>query len=59
LLSKAGLTALAILTVAPSVSAQAIPPPSIIDFSLPPGFQIPRSDPEEMANPDPARGAYH
>jgi Di-haem cytochrome c peroxidase len=44
LLSKAGLTVLAILTVAPSVSAQAIPPPPIIDFSLPPGFQIPPSD---------------
>src|SRR5580692_12316321 len=44
LLSTAGLTVLAILTVAPSVSAQAIPPPPIIDFSLPPGFQIPPSD---------------
>jgi hypothetical protein len=32
LLSTAGLTALAILTVAPSVSAQAIPPPPIIDY---------------------------
>jgi hypothetical protein len=44
LLSKAGLTVLAILTVAPRVSAQAIPPPPIIDFSLPAGFQIPPSD---------------
>ena len=44
LLSKAGLTVLAILTVAPSVSAQAIPPPPIIDFPLPAGFQIPPSD---------------
>src|SRR5580692_4032724 len=44
LLSKAGLTVLAILTIAPSVSAQVIPPPPIIDFSLPPGFQIPPSD---------------
>jgi cytochrome c peroxidase len=44
LLWTAGLIALAILTVAPSVSAQAIPAPPIIDFSLPPGFQIPPSD---------------
>ncbi|MGA8491871.1 MAG: cytochrome c peroxidase [Terriglobales bacterium] len=44
LLWTAGLIALAILTVAPSVSAQAIPPPPIIDFSLPSGFQIPPSD---------------
>src|ERR1700722_12223515 len=44
LLSKAALTVLAILTIAPSVSAQAIPPPPIIDFSLPAGFQIPASD---------------
>src|SRR3984957_9835109 len=44
LLSKAALTVLAILTIAPSVSAQAIPPPPIIDFSLPAGFQIPPSD---------------
>src|SRR5580693_5985797 len=44
LLWTAGLIALAILTVAQAVSAQAIPPPPIIDFSLPPGFQIPPSD---------------
>ncbi len=44
LLSTAGLTALAILTVASTVSAQAIPPPPIVDFPLPTGFQIPPSD---------------
>ena len=44
LLSTAGLTALAILTVASTVSAQAIPPPPIVDFPLPVGFQIPPSD---------------
>ena len=44
LLSKAGLTALAILTIASTVSAQAIPPPPIVDFPLPVGFQIPPSD---------------
>ena len=43
MLSKAGLTALAILTIAPSASAQTIPPP-LIDFPLPSGFQIPPSD---------------
>jgi cytochrome c peroxidase len=43
-LAKVCLTALAILTVAATSSAQAIPPPPIIDFSLPPGFQIPPSD---------------
>jgi cytochrome c peroxidase len=42
--STAGLSALAILTVARIVSAQAIPAPPIIDFSLPQGFQIPASD---------------
>src|SRR5579864_6603764 len=44
LLWTAGLIALAFQTVVPSVSAQAIPPPPIIDFSLPAGFQIPPSD---------------
>jgi cytochrome c peroxidase len=44
LLSTTGLTALAILTVAATVSAQAVPPPPIIDFPLPEGFQIPPSD---------------
>jgi hypothetical protein len=44
LLWTAGFIALAILTVVPGVSGQAIPPPPIIDFSLPPGFQIPPSD---------------
>src|SRR5580693_1275162 len=44
LLWTAGLIALAILTVAQAVSAQAIPPPPTIDFPLPEGFQIPSSD---------------
>jgi cytochrome c peroxidase len=44
LLWSAALTALAILTVAATVAAQAVPPPPIIDFSLPAGFQIPPSD---------------
>src|SRR6202790_5719678 len=44
LLSKAGLTALPILTLAATVSAQAVPAPPIIDFPLPEGFQIPPSD---------------
>ena len=43
-LSTAGLTALAILTIASTASAQAIPPPPIVDFPLPTGFQIPPSD---------------
>src|SRR5271154_4294657 len=42
LLSRASLIALAILTLATSVSAQTSPPP--IDFPLPTGFQIPPSD---------------
>ena len=43
LLSKAGLTVLAFLTVAPTVSAQGDQPPPI-DFQLPTPFQIPPSD---------------
>src|ERR1700680_2255669 len=44
LLSTAGFTALAFLTLAATVSAQAVPAPPIIDFPLPEGFQIPPSD---------------
>ena len=43
LLSSAGLTALAILTVVPGASAQGTPPPSL-NFQLPAGYQIPPSD---------------
>ncbi len=43
LLSKAGLTVLAILAIAATSSAQATQPPPI-DFPLPTGFQIPPSD---------------
>ena len=44
LLSAAGLTALAILTIASTASAQAIPAPPIVDFPLPTGYQVPPSD---------------
>src|SRR6202166_1418238 len=44
LLSTAGLTALAVLTIASTASAQAIPPPPIVDFPLPAGIQVPPSD---------------
>src|SRR6201997_3801173 len=43
LLSIAGLTALAMLTVVPGASAQGTPPPPL-DFELPAGFQIPPAD---------------
>ena len=44
LLSTAGLTALAVLTIASTASAQAIPAPPIVDFPLPTGYQVPPSD---------------
>ena len=43
LLSKVGLTALAICMVAPGLSAQGTQPPPL-NFQLPAGFQIPQAD---------------
>src|SRR5579864_800961 len=45
LLSLAGITALAMLMVAPGASAQGTPqPPPPLDFQLPAGYQIPPAD---------------
>ena len=45
LLSTAGVTALALLTSIPNVSAQGTPtPPPPLNFTLPTGYQIPPSD---------------
>jgi cytochrome c peroxidase len=40
----AGLTLLGTLAFVPSMSAQSMPAPPIVDFSLPSGFQIPPAD---------------